>query len=173
MPTNNNPANPYAIALSGSASIYGELNSMYQNGVNSINPYASPTTFDAYGDPSYNQGNLVQQVGIRAKGAQGEDYLSNIGTGALAGMEVAGPWGAVIGGAIGGISTAITGGAKKREMQRRHNLAISNLNAANKLYGTAKTQYFEHQLGMGDYNAKTNNYDRLNNLYMAQSGQQQ
>jgi len=172
MPINKEQGNQYAGVISGAASLYGNLNEMYQNGINTINPYASPTTFDAYGDPSYNQGNLVANANVTSKGAQGGDYASNIAKGAVAGAAFGGV-GAVVGGAIGGISTAIVGGAKKREMDKRHRLAIANLTAANKFYSNAKTQYYDRQLSTGDYNNKNNNYDRLNNLYMSQGGQQQ
>lgn len=156
---------------SGAAALYGNLTSMYQSGVNAVNPYASPESQDAFGDPQYNQGTLVQQVGVHPQGAQGGDYANNIAKGAIAGAAFGGV-GAIVGGGIAAIGTALVGGAKKREMDRRHNLAIANLTAANRLYSQRKTQYLEKQESMGDYNNKLNQYDRLNNLYMSQSGQQ-
>ncbi|MDE2217821.1 MAG: hypothetical protein KGJ87_11805, partial [Planctomycetota bacterium] len=90
-------------------------------------------------------------------GAQFSDYLVN----------------ASLGSPFSALATFFVGNAKKKEMQRKHNLAIQNLNMANKMYGTAKTQFNNQQLSQYDYQNKANPYDRLTNLYMAQSGQQQ
>ena len=59
-----------------------------------------------------------------------------------------------------------------REMRRKHDLAVMNLNNANNMYSQAKTQYYNRQGGMIDYNNKVNPYDRLTALYQTMGGTQ-
>lgn len=146
---------PYAAAAGIIGSTIGNWGSMLSQGQNAINPNAAPQQFDMNGDPSYNQGSLAANTLIKPKGAQFGDYLN----GALLGVP-------------GLVVTAIIGGKKKREMQRKHDLAVMNLNNANNMYSQAKTQYYNRQGGMIDYNNKVNPYDRLTALYQTMGGTQ-
>jgi len=165
--------------IGGVADMYGSYQNMV-NQANAINTQSAPQTFDAYGDPSYNLGNLDASANMKAYGAQTGEILSGVGkgasTGAAIGSIVPGVGtviGGVVGGIVGGISSAIGGGARKREQQKRIRLARLNLEAGQRMYGENKQQFLNTQLGAGDYNNRNNAYDRLTNLYMAQSGQQQ
>lgn len=156
----------------GIASLYGQFMGQV-NQSNGINTTAAPQMVDANGNPSYDQGALLGTANLNPKGAQAGEIATGAMAGLQAGLSTGNPYAAAGGLVVGALTSIFGGGVRKHDMEVKRDIARRNLQMANNLYNNNKTNYLNKTGGMIDYQNKTNNYDRLTNLYLAQSGQQQ
>lgn len=165
-------ANGIAGGIGGIAGLYGNYEGLSHQ-ADSIQTQAPPQQIDAYGRPQYNLGGLDAAANANYKPSQSQEVgerLSGVATGAAAGAPL-GPLGMLGGALIGGISTLFGQKKRRKKIAQRQALAKSNLESAQKSYGTMVNNYQTKQLAMGDYYNKMNNTNRLQSLYDIQSGQ--
>lgn len=139
------------------------------------------------------QGKAVDFHDLRpSKGKQWANVGKSTLSGAAAGMQIAGPWGALVGGAIGGISAGLGSlfGRRKAKKEARdlNNRRISanaqaeqsnainnNLNTAN-LNNAIDTQAREHNMeqqanfhALGGFTSGVNDYSLANTMFATQA----
>lgn len=158
----------YASAAGGAASLYGQWNTDYHKNDN-INVNAPGQEVDVYGKPTYNLGQLQQNIGQidtsgDSFGGLAQRNISGSLQGASAG-SAAGPWGALIGGIIGGVGGIVEGFAGASRARRRKNLAINNLRNAQHVYNAHMAQYNQQLAGQSMYEDQQNNPSRDFNIY--------
>jgi hypothetical protein len=159
----------YAAAAGGAASLYGQWNSDYHSNDN-INVNSPGQEVDVYGKPTYNLGQLQQNIGQidtsgDSFGGLAKRNLSGSLQGASAGFSAGGPWGALIGGIIGGVGGIVEGYTGASRARKRKQLALSNLRNAQHVYNAHMVQYNQQLAGQSIYEDQQNNQSRDFNIY--------
>lgn len=153
-------------AIGGGVGLASQWSSM-ANEADSINTSAPEQQLDYFGKPQYNLGEAtINAININPQGAGADEILSGAAQGAAAGSAFGAP-GAIIGGAIGAIGSAIFGGARKSEMEKKKQKAINSLRFAQAQYNKAQDQFNIQNSGMQMYNQMNDLYSREANIYKA------
>lgn len=162
-------AQQVASIVQGAASLYGQHRAMV-NEAKQINTTAPTVMIDSMGKPIFTLGQFTSDTfNIKPKGASGGELLSGTAQGAASGA-VFGPLGAGIGAGVGFISTALSGGRRKRIQERRKSLAMKNLAAAQRMFNTSMEDYNNRLSAQSLYRDQQAQYDnRIGAVYNALS----
>lgn len=162
-------ANKVIGAASGAASLIGSGVGMINQAKN-INTATPTQQLDQFGKPVYNLGDFTQQYNsIKPQGATAGEVGSGILQGASAGMAF-GPWGAAIGGVVGGISQLAFGRRRKRIQEKKKTLAQTSLFNAQRMFNSSMENYNAQQSAQSLYNDQQYAYqNRIGNVYQALS----
>jgi hypothetical protein len=154
-------------AILGGIGLAGNFIGMANQGLG-LNTNIEPMRTDSSMAPTYNAGELWNDASsVKPQGASGGELLNGVGQGASAGAAF-GPLGAVIGGAAGGIGTAIAGDYRKRKQQREKNSAMRQVQSAQQNFNQADVDFRNQRNQMEDYNQRMDSSNRLYNLYRSQ-----
>jgi hypothetical protein len=130
-----------------------------------INTQTSPIQYDQSMMPIYTSGQLASDIGqANPQGASFGEIATATGQGAIAGSAF-GPLGAAIGGAVGGIGSAVMGGVRKRRQRRQLKRATQQLEKNQQIYNEAESSFRANQNQLEDYNERMNSNNRYYNLY--------
>lgn len=150
--------------LSGAGSLIGQGLTIANAG-RGLQTQAPQQQVDAYGRPIFNLGGMQSQIDqFKPQGAS----FGEIAGGALSGASAGSAFGLVgagVGFIAGGLSNAIAGGARKRQMDANRRIAMANLQNAQNMYNSSVMSYNNRQLGQGAYNDAQDTVQRMQNLF--------
>ena len=102
--------------------------------------------------PMYGLGQSYNEAsGARPQGATGGEILSGIGQGASIGTSIVPGIGTAVGAVLGGLTSLIGGGIRKRRQQRERSRALRRLGAQQADYNQASSAYAQRQNMLEDY----------------------
>lgn len=155
----------YGGAIAGAASLGLNAYGMSRQGLN-LPQYDTSLQYSSTGQPSYSGEIENTATGARVqRGATGGEIGAGAASGALAGTSVLPGWGTAIG-AVVGAGAAIAGGAARgNRQQREKNRAFASAESYQSAYNTASKNFDQTQGAQIDYQRRTNNYRRFQNLY--------
>lgn len=152
-----------ANGIAGAGSLIGQAETIANQG-RGLATNAPTQQTDAYGRPIFNLGGLQQTIDTKPQGANAGEVLGGALTGASSGAAF-GPVGAGVGFVVGGLSNLFAGGARKSAMQRNRDIAMANLQNAQKMYNSSMSMFNNKQLGQGVYNDAQDTAQRMQNLF--------
>lgn len=153
--------------IGGGIGLFNQFDSMQQQ-ARQINTNAPGSETDSYGRPSYNLGGFAQSVdAIKPQGAQAGELLNGAAEGAQAGTAIMPGIGTAIGAGVGFIGSAISGGVRKREEERKKQLAQANLRTAQMQYNSSVMAFQNNVAGQSRYNDLMNTDARFQNIIKA------
>jgi hypothetical protein len=118
--------------------------------------------------PTYQTGDYYNRAyNARPQGATGAEIASTGLKAAATGAQIAGPWGAAVGAAIGAGGALIAGGVRKRRQEREKQKALDLARAQQSGYNTRALDYSQQQTAQSEYARRTNPYQRMSNYYTA------
>jgi len=152
-------------AIGGAIGLGAQAYGMSRQGLN-LPQYDMTQQYSPTGQPSYN--GEIENTATNARvqrGATGGEIGGAVATGALTGASVGGPWGAVVGGAVGAGTAIVGGAARGNRQQRDKNRAEASASGYQSAYNSASKNFEQNQNAQIDYQRRTNNYKRFQNLY--------
>lgn len=134
-----------------------------------LNPNPEQMRSDSTMRPTYNLGSAWNQASSASpQGATGGEIFAGVGQGATIGSQILPGVGTAIGGLVGGIGSAIAGGARRRRQRDEKERAMRKLVSAQGQYNQADVSFRNQQNLMEDYRQNQDDSGRLYNYYKSQ-----
>lgn len=159
------PEADYTTFLSGLSGLMGNITNIVSQDLG-LNQQAPELVRSDTGQPVYTGGAAYNTAYLsKPQGAvTAEELLGGVAAGAAAG-SVFSPGGAVVGGVIAGLGTALAGGERRRRQQAERSRALRQVRTYQQDFNRATESFDKQQLALSDYYRRLNNEEQLYNLF--------